>query len=339
MRSHLQPASGALLAALALAALTLAGPARALETKTESKTETKTKTSTETKSESHTWLGVGTQSLSDELRDGMSYKGNGVLVNQVIDEGPAAKAGVKEGDVIISLNGTTVNSPDELRDAVRAAKPNDKAKLDISRDGKRMTLPVTLGERTTTSYSTREEDGDESGPMVFKMDGMMPKIDMKELPLVTMPGRGRLGVQLQDLNADLGGYFGVPNGKGALIVEVSKDSPASRAGMKAGDVITKVDDQVVEGSDDAASAIREREGKVAFTIVRKGQKQTITADIERRADVQRVYRGRMPMSVQIAPMAPEPPYEHRTSELQKQMQELRDEIRQLREELKTKSKD
>ncbi|TMQ69635.1 MAG: PDZ domain-containing protein [Candidatus Eisenbacteria bacterium] len=72
-------------------------------------------------------------------------------------------------------------------------------------------------------------------------------------------GRGRLGVQIQDLNEGLGDALGVPDGKGVLVTDVVKDTPASRAGIRGGDVIVRVDDKTVEDTNDLRSALRDKE--------------------------------------------------------------------------------
>ncbi len=288
-----------------------------------------------------TWLGVVTQSLDDDLREGLDYKGDGLLVNSVADESPAAKAGIKHGDVIVSMNGKEVSSPEDLQDMVRSAQAGERAQLEIVRDGKHQTLSTTLGERPD-----RMSWGDDRHHIVIReapeaemrVERLPEMPDMPEIPEMPLFGRGRLGVQLQDLNPDLGGYFSVPDGKGALIVEVVKDSPASRAGLKSGDVIVRVGERDVQDSDAAARAIREQEGKIPIVVMRKGQRSTMTAELEARTNRVKLMRDMGEMEMDRLPgelrvMA----RDHRESDLHREMQQLREEIRQLREQLKQKS--
>lgn len=357
MRPHLRPATIALFTALAVAGLSLHQPARADESKREATSRI-------------AWLGVTTQSIDDELRDGMDFKGSGVLVNDVVDGSPAERAGLHQGDVIVSFNGESVESPEDLQSLVRNAHPGDHVRIEIQRERQRQTLNATLGERSdVTRVRTRDEDesGDEDNdtptPDMEKLNKSMEKMNrsmdkakidldlskirmdaLKNLADMPIPGRGRLGVQLQDLDGDLGSYFSVPQGKGALVVEVEKESPASRAGIKAGDVILKVDDDEVEDSNDAAQAIRQHEGKVNLVIMRRGSRQTLTAELSPRARVQRIVRGHGPMMYEVpmlpeAPVTPEAPRSREVSRLHREMQQLREEIQQLREELQQKSKD
>jgi len=97
-------------------------------------------------------------------------------------------------------------------------------------------------------------------------------------------------VSVQDLNRELGDYFGVSGGKGILITSVNDDSPASRAGFKAGDVIVKVGDREVEDSGDLRAALRDRPaGKVDVTVVRKGQRMTLTPELAEPPKEMRMY--------------------------------------------------
>jgi C-terminal processing protease CtpA/Prc len=139
-------------------------------------------------------------------------------------------------------------------------------------------------------------------------------------------GRGRLGVRIEDLSPELGEYFEVPGGHGVLVVEVMKDTPAERAGLRSGDVITSVGDRDIKDSDDLIRALREEEGKVSINVVRRGNHRTIEAELDK-ADRQvlRVRPGEGMMG-----------FRGRSSEREERM---RQEIRELREELKDLKKE
>ena len=240
------------------------------------------------------WLGVYTQALTPELLEGMSYQGKGVLVNRVVPDGPADRAGVKKGDIITGFNARTVESPGTLSDLVGQGRAGQSASLRIVREGRTQTLNVMLAARA-------DDDMDmEGGPHEIHIgdsDGEGP-LDMDFGPgVMRMMGRGRLGVRVEGLNPDLASYFSVPNGKGVLVVEVMKDTPAEKAGLKAGDVIIKVGDKPVEEAGDVAKALPEDEGKVALSIVRKGARRTLEAELEKRDHVMRFGRGEGPMGM------------------------------------------
>ncbi len=142
-------------------------------------------------------------------------------------------------------------------------------------------------------------------------------------------GRGRLGVQVQDLNAQLGEYFEVPDGRGALVMEVMKDTPAERAGLKAGDVITRVEDARIEDSSDLVKALQGKEGKTEVTLVRKGRTLTLEPELERLAP----RRVRMDSEDdRLAPEAPAPGGGD-LGDMRDQLRELRQEVQRLRSEL------
>jgi C-terminal processing protease CtpA/Prc len=243
------------------------------------------------------WLGVYTQALTPELLEGMSYKGKGVLVNRVVQDGPADRAGVQKGDVITSFNARAVESPGALADLVGGGKPGQSAALRVVRDGRTQNLTVKLAARSDDEglesiepgrheIRIRELDSDQPLDMDLSLPGMMRWM-----------GRGRLGVRVEALNPDLGSYFNLPNGKGVLVVEVMKDTPAEKAGLKAGDVITRVGERAVVDAEDLVKALGDDEGKVTLGIVRKGAKRTIEAELGKQERVIRIRRGEGPMGL------------------------------------------
>jgi membrane-associated protease RseP (regulator of RpoE activity) len=251
------------------------------------------------------WLGVYTQSLNEGLRSGIGYNGDGVLVSGVESDSPADKAGIKKGDVITGFNSRTVNSPSALSDAVTNAKPGQNVSLGIWRDGSRRSVNVKVGERPadadTPESGSMSWDDDDDGPSppappappapptpdAYWMDRGM---EMKAFGAAMAGMRPRLGVSVQDLNRELGNYFGVTDGKGVLVTAVTDDTPASKAGFKAGDVIVKVGDQSVDDGGDLRAALRDRPaGKVDVTVMRKGQRMTLTPELAERPKPMTMY--------------------------------------------------
>src|SRR5688572_5442249 len=222
------------------------------------------------------WLGVVTQSLSDELREGMDYRGEGVLVNRVVDDSPADRAGIERGDVLVSIDGRSIRSPEHLTRTIRDARVGQSVSLVVARDGRRRNLGVRLGERPD-EVPTPEAEVVEPIPGDLELE-TLPRImrdgDGTGLLMRGM-GRGRLGVRVEDLKEDLGSYFDVPDGSGALVLEVLKNTPAERAGLKGGDVITRVGDKRIAAADDLVAALREAPaGKLSLTVMRRGQERT-----------------------------------------------------------------
>jgi serine protease Do len=283
------------------------------------------------------WLGVYTQNLTESLRKGIGYyTGDGVLVSRVVEGGPADHAGILKGDVIVSVNTSVVRSPDELATLVRGAHEGQTIRVTVVRDSQRKSFDVRLGSRSNAEMSDgdNDRDGDSDGDVHVHHH-------MFDFPngnvFIRGTGRGRLGVRIEDLNPDLGDYFGVKDGKGVLVVEVMKDTPAERAGIKAGDVITSVDGHAVSDASDLTDRLSDAEGKVPILVVRKGAKRTIETELEKA----HVYRFRSDSgslgsrtwtfpdkSIRIVT-----PDSDESKELRDQLRELREELRTLREQL------
>ena len=306
--------AGVSFATLALAALA-ASPvfAKAESTPTPAAT-------TATDTPARPWLGVQMQPLTDELRAEFKYKGQGVLVSRVVTGSPAEKAGLKHGDIITTLNSRTVDSPATLTDMVQKGKVDQSVQLRIVRDGRSQTL--------TAKLAAHEADEDFELPVTPDPDDM--EIDLPHDLEMHGPwgffGRGRLGVRVEPLNADLGSYFNVPGGKGLLVLEVMKDTPAEKAGIKAGDVITQVGDRTVESAEQLADALPDSAGKASITVLRKGAKRAVQADIEERRHAIRIRRGE-PDMIRVRD------FQRTSPELRREIDDLRRQIDDLRREL------
>jgi serine protease Do len=312
------------------------------------------------------WLGVTTQEITSDLREGLDYQGSGVIVNRVIPDSPADKAGVRNGDVIVSFNSRNIDSPSELVDVVRAARVGQSVAVTVVRDGSRRTLSARLAEwpenidedqldtpspapapRAPRAPRAPQEP---STPRAYRFDWNGDTFDLPDgdgTLLLRGMGRGRLGVQIQSLNAGLGEALGVPDGRGVLVMDVIKDTPAERAGMKAGDVITRVGDTAVADVDDLQRALRGREGHVTITVMRRGARRTVDAELEAEKDVRRnVIRlrgGDNPTMLRIPEIRSRVlrdlgENEAQRGDLEQQMRELRQELRDLRRKLEAMDK-
>jgi len=218
------------------------------------------------------WLGVSVQDMTPGLAKSMGVSAKeGALVNEVIDDSPADSAGVKDEDVIIEFNGKTIGDADDLVHEVRKLDPGTKASVVLMRDNDRKTLQVAVG-RTPRHPRVQA---------FAPMPPLKPRMRM-------MFHHNALGMELQDLNEQMGEYFGAPDREGVLITEVEKGSAGDKAGLKAGDVITKAGNQRVREIDDIWDEVEEYEDgqTVDFEILRRGSRQTIKVEIE---DVERNY--------------------------------------------------
>lgn len=212
------------------------------------------------------WLGVSVQELTPSLRDAMKV-GNrpGLLITNVVQNSPADDANLREDDVLLSFDGKTVEKADDFVRLVRNTPPDKKVKIKILRDGEEREIEAILEARKTAS-----------SPRAFAYNWSGDGRNLIAL------GRPRLGVQVQELNKDLAPYFKVEEKGGVLVLEVTKDSPAEKAGLKAGDVITKVDGEKITDADDLIDTLRDYEEGDEATIeyVRQGKTATVQAALE-----------------------------------------------------------
>jgi C-terminal processing protease CtpA/Prc len=226
---------------------------------------------TEVRSGRRGWLGVSVQDVTPRLaRERDLTVSAGALVVDVIEDGPADKAGVKEGDVITKLGGAAIADADDLTDAVRAADPESHVSVEIRRGKESRTLAVTLGKAAGKSFSF-------SLPRVRPPHVFIPRIPhIPQFHVYT--SHDVLGLRLSRLNKQLGEYFEAPNGKGVLVEEVEEESAGASAGFKAGDVIIRVGKEPVEDTRDLEEALDDvhKGDNMTISILRKGTPKELT---------------------------------------------------------------
>ncbi len=212
------------------------------------------------------YLGVNIERVSpdDQKEFGVNF---GVLVIRLIKGEATDKAGIKKYDVIQYVNGEKIRRPEDLTEVIRACKPGSEAKIKLVRDGKEKEIPVIIGElKPGADFKfLPPEVGKEFKEFKFKSHGAF------------------LGVSLQSLeNKDLAEYFGVKVGGGALVLRIDEDSPAEKAGFKAGDVIVQLNGKDVAKPKDVHKIIADLEkgDKVDILVIRQKNKITLKAELE-----------------------------------------------------------
>jgi serine protease Do len=234
------------------------------------------------------WLGIEIGEVTPEkARDLKLYSARGVVVMDVEPDSPAAKAGLKEKDVITQYDGQTVEGTVQFRRLVRETPPGRSVALAISREGTNRNISVELGDRS--AYFEKKMKG-----KMRDFGGMnvpsMPDFSTPGVPVAPdghSPGAMDwrtpvLGINAEDLTAQLGAYFGAPDDGGILVREVRAGSPAEKAGLKAGDVIVKVDGEPVRSLGELRAELREKsaEKSVTLGILRKGSDLSLPVAIE-----------------------------------------------------------
>ncbi len=232
------------------------------------------------------FLGVGAEDISKEnmARYGMREV-RGVGVTEVVKDSPAEKAGLHKDDVILRFDGESVTSARKLTRLVNESAPDQAVRLTITRGGSEQELTATLSKRKMDtilggSMPRVLRGGDEDGVRVFPGNNWPPSIGGDGPFIWTMGANRRIGVSTQTLTKQLADYFGVS--AGVLVTSVTENSPAAKAGLKAGDVITAVDGEKVSSPGDLVQGIGKKEnGDVSLTIVRDRNTRTVTVTPEK----------------------------------------------------------
>jgi serine protease Do len=206
----------------------------------------------------------------------------GVVIEEVRPDSPAEKAGLKRLDVVIEFDGERVRSARQFGRLVQETPPGRTVKASVMRDGQRKDVQITpqegrgvLGDRGTLDGNLLRDSQRELGRMRDRLPpGFNFRFDAPDL----LSGR-RLGVTVDELTGQLAAYFGAK--EGVLVTAVTDGSAASRAGLKAGDVITSIDGQSIRSRDDLVVALRDgRDEEVKIGIVRDKKETTVTAKLE-----------------------------------------------------------
>jgi serine protease Do len=205
-----------------------------------------------------TYLGVNLAEIGPERAKELKLRETtGVEITRVEPDSPAEKAGIKAEDVVLEYNGQHVEGMEQFGRLVRETPAGRDVKLTISRNGATQTIAATVATRKMKTYS---------GTMKDMFPGFdMPEVHLPDMPQVFTTWRSpMMGVETESLSAQLATYFGVK--EGVLVRSVVKDSAAERAGIKAGDVIVKVDGTKVTTHNELVSAIRSASSKKSFPV-------------------------------------------------------------------------
>jgi membrane-associated protease RseP (regulator of RpoE activity) len=261
------------------------------------------------------YLGIDPQDVTrDRMAELKLKEERGVEVAMVDQDAPAAKAGLKEHDVILQFNGQPVEGVEELKRMIRETPPGRTVTLGISRDGQMMSLPVTLEDRS--------KSGEYKGWVMPPMPPIppVPEIDIDIPEIHISPYTSRSGLRIETLTPQLGEYFGVKDGSGVLVSSVEHGSAAEAAGFKAGDVILKVGDERISNSSDYKMALRRyRSGKVPVSVMRDHREQQLTIDIPSRGAPQSKLYG--------------PDFQKSMSEMRHNLEQMRMNDQQIQEEI------
>ena len=216
------------------------------------------------------YIGVMMQEVDSERAKALKlHEEGGVEITLVEQDSPAEKAGLKIGDVVLRYSGQRVEGMEQFSRMVRETAPGREVKIEISRGGAAQTVMVRVAQRKLP----RVEWGDAT-PMPDRLD-----IHIPDLPRSFMTLRSSaLGVEAESIDGQLAQYFGVK--EGALVRSVTKGSAAEKAGIRAGDVILRIEDTRIATPADISGRLRTLRGKSAPVVLMRDHKElTVTVAV------------------------------------------------------------
>ncbi len=230
------------------------------------------------------YLGVDISDVTTERLTALKLKEEkGVEVTMVDQDAPAGKAGIKEHDVILTMNGATIESGAQLRRMIHETPPGRVVSFGLSRDGQPMTVKVQLADKHSEFAMMHPKTKE----FHFEMPNIppMPDVDIPSINMVVVTSSARSGLMVENITPQLGEFFGVKNGNGVLVRSVEKGSRAEKAGLHAGDVIVKVNGQAVHDTSDFTSAVRSRNGaSVSVGVIRDKKEQNLNLTLPNRKE-------------------------------------------------------
>jgi serine protease Do len=229
---------------------------------------------------SGSFLGIGVQEIDAERAKALSLREErGVEVTRVEEESPAAKGGMNTGDVVLEYNGERVEGVEQFMRMVRETPGGREVKLSIVRNGSPQQLAIKTGSRKTWMTSRYGDLGGVDMPRIE-----LPEIGIPDMPRAFMTWRSSVvGIEAEALDAQLAEYFGVK--EGVLVRSVVRGSAAEKAGLRAGDVIVRVDETKVTSPREVSATMRSSRSKktVPLVIVREKRETTLHLSVEESA--------------------------------------------------------
>ena len=252
------------------------------------------------------YLGVYLEEVNaDRVKELGLAEERGAIVMKVVEGSPAAKAGLKENDVIVSFNGRRIESVREMQRLLNETPAERNVSIEVIRGGNHQNLTATLSKRSQSfagqlapdwqGQFLQGEEGRKRADEARKHaeEFLKHRESFKNFPefgnfSFVNPGEftffrgGRLGIGVESLTEQLSEYFGVKEGRGILVSQVNENSPASKAGLKAGDVIIAIDNEKIDSVNALLTALsKKEEGAVAVKIIRNRAEQIINVTLEK----------------------------------------------------------
>jgi len=226
------------------------------------------------------WLGVETHEVTpDKAKELKLSAERGVVLGKIVPDSPAAKAGLKENDVVAEINGQRIEGAAQFRRMIHEIPAGRSIQLTVWRDGRTQTVSATLGKSEERRHAMKMV-APTPGTFSFRMPEIPP---MEWSGGMLLGGQPRLGIDAEDLNGQLGAFFGAPDGEGILVRDVNSGSPAEKAGVKAGDVITSLNGErirtVGELRDKLSGKREDKDRTVKLGVLRNKSDISLTVEL------------------------------------------------------------
>jgi membrane-associated protease RseP (regulator of RpoE activity) len=249
------------------------------------------------------YLGVELRDVTEEQAAALKLKDtHGAEVVNLDHDGPACKAGLQMHDGVLQMNGQTIDGADQLRRILRDTPVGRSVSLVISRDGQQQTISTQMANRDTVEREAWEQrykvDPPASSSFGPRSSGFLSsstasgatKGQRNFLGAMTMlVSSSFTGAKLEVMGPQLAEFFGAQGSAGLLVRSVDANSPAAEAGMRAGDVVVKVNSIPVSSGTDWVRTIHENKGKPVAVVVLRDKKEqtlTLTPDGKKRSSVE-----------------------------------------------------
>jgi predicted metalloprotease with PDZ domain len=269
--------------------------------------------------EGGSWLGVETREVTRDNAKELKLPGErGVVLGRIAPDSPASKSGLRENDVVSEINGQQVEGAMQFRRMIREIPAGRNVQLTVWRDGHTQKINVTLGKAEELRRNMTRVTPGMPGTFAFRMPELPEMPDLPEVAEIPgMPsmewggpmvyaGPPRLGIDAEDLAGQLGSFFGAPDGEGVLVRSVNSGSPAEKAGIKAGDVITSLNGERIRSVGDLRqklAAQHSEKDKDAESKDKDNKDKTRTVKLD-------VLRNKSEISLNVELPAPAPMTRH-----------------------------
>jgi serine protease Do len=221
--------------------------------------------------EGGSWLGVETREVTSDNAKELKLPGErGVVLGRIATDSPASKSGLRENDVVTEINGQQVEGAMQFRRMIREIPAGRSVQLTVWRDGRTQKINVTLGKAEELRRNMTRVAPGMPGTFAFHVPDFpdLPEVaEIPEMPSMEFDGNmlyaghPRLGIDAEDLAGQLGSFFGAPDGEGILVRSVNSGSPAEKAGVKAGDVITSLNGERIRSVGDLRQKLAAQHGE------------------------------------------------------------------------------